>query len=59
MPLNREWHLAHRMPPKATPEERIQWHIEHHAHCDCREIPAKLAEEIARRAATDGSGGEA
>ncbi len=40
--LNREWHLAHRMPPRATLEQRLGWHLEHHAHCACRPIPGKL-----------------
>ncbi len=47
--LNREWHLAHRMPLNATIEQRIAWHVEHSRHCACRPLPAKLAEEMRRR----------
>jgi hypothetical protein len=30
------------MPPKATQEQRIEWHREHQQHCACREIPKSL-----------------
>jgi hypothetical protein len=42
--LKRAWHEKHRMPAKATLEQRIAWHLEHRKHCSCRPIPAKLAE---------------
>ena len=47
--LNKEWHLAHRMPENATIEERIAWHLEHSKHCGCRPIPDKLKAEIKKR----------
>lgn len=47
--LNREWHAAHRMPARATLEERIAWHLEHQRHCRCRPIPEKLLGEMKRR----------
>lgn len=37
------------MPPNATLNERIQWHLEHQQHCSCRSIPEKLKEEMSRR----------
>ena len=46
--LNKEWHLAHRMPKNATMEERIAWHIEHSKHCSCRSIPDKLKQPAKR-----------
>lgn len=49
MKLNKEWHLAHRMPKSPTMEQRIEWHIEHAKHCQCREIPAKLKAEMKKR----------
>lgn len=50
MPINKEWHLAHPMPPHATIEQRIQWHIEHLKNCGCRkDIPEKLKEEMKKR----------
>jgi hypothetical protein len=49
MKLNKEWHLAHRMPKHPTEEQRLQWHIEHARHCQCREIPPKLKAELKRR----------
>ena len=47
--LNREWHLSHRMPPKATLEQRLEWHAEHAKNCRCRPITGKLAEEMKKR----------
>ena len=49
--LNKEWHLAHRMPKNATIEERIEWHLEHSKNCACRPIPDKLKAEIKKRKA--------
>lgn len=49
MKLNKEWHLAHRMPKSPTMKQRIEWHIEHAKHCQCREIPAKLKAEMKKR----------
>lgn len=43
MPINAEWHEAHRMPRNATLEQRIAWHAEHARACACREVPPKLA----------------
>ena len=37
--LNRDWHSANRMPKKATPEQRIAWHVAHQKNCSCRPIP--------------------
>lgn len=47
--LNKAWHLEHRMPPKATFEQRVKWHVEHVKHCACRPIPDKLREEMKAR----------
>lgn len=44
--LDKAWHLKHRMPPNATFEQRVRWHLEHVKHCACRPIPAKLREEM-------------
>ena len=40
--LNKTWHAKNRMPPKATVQQRIAWHLAHRKHCGCRPIPAKL-----------------
>ena len=47
--LNAEWHLSNKMPPKATIEQRIEWHLEHFKNCLCAPIPAKLLEEMKKR----------
>jgi hypothetical protein len=48
--LNAAWHKKHPMPPRATVEQRIAWHLDHARQCACRPIPAKLHAEIRRRA---------
>ncbi|MFI5129153.1 MAG: hypothetical protein ACHQFX_04150 [Chitinophagales bacterium] len=49
MKLNKEWHLAHPMPKNPTEEQRIEWHIEHAKHCQCRKIPPKVKAEMKKR----------
>jgi hypothetical protein len=49
MKLNKEWHLAHRMPKNATIEQRIAWHIEHKKNCNCRDMPDRLKLEMKKR----------
>jgi hypothetical protein len=44
--LNKEWHLAHRMPKNPTLDQRIAWHIEHKRNCACRDIPEKIRKAI-------------
>jgi uncharacterized protein (DUF1697 family) len=47
--LNRTWHETHRMPAKATLDQRARWHLEHCKHCGCRPIPASLAATLKAR----------
>ncbi len=47
--INKEWHLKHKMPQKATMEQRIQWHLAHARNCGCRKIEGKLADEMRKR----------
>lgn len=49
MKLNKEWHLKHKMPAKATLDQRIEWHLKHVVNCSCRGIPEKLLEEMKKR----------
>jgi len=44
--INKEWHLAHKMPKNPTLEQRLIWHEEHAKHCTCREMPEELAKLI-------------
>jgi len=44
--MNRTWHEEHKMPAKASEQERIQWHLEHAQACRCRPFPAKLMEKL-------------
>jgi hypothetical protein len=48
--LNAAWHKAHRMPPKATLDERVSWHLAHLEACGCRpDLPATIVAELKRR----------
>jgi len=47
--LSRDWHREHRMPAKATVEQRLEWHLEHAKYCGCRLIPVKVTDEIEKR----------
>jgi len=50
MKINKEWHLAHKMPERATMDQRITWHLEHLAACSCRaELPAGIIAEMKKR----------
>jgi hypothetical protein len=46
--MNKTWHAENKMPPKATLEQRIQWHREHQMHCACREVPRSLLQASRR-----------
>jgi hypothetical protein len=37
------------MPQSASLDDRIAWHFAHAQNCTCREMPPKIAAEIARR----------
>ncbi len=49
MKINREWHLANKMPKNPSIEKRIKWHLDHAKNCTCRPMPKKLKEEFDRR----------
>lgn len=55
--MNADWHRAHPMPPRATEQQRVEWHLEHTELCACREVPPGLREkvEVLRRARAEGS----
>ena len=50
--MNREWHKQNKMPHSPTVTQRIAWHLEHAAKCQCRGIPQGLLAEIAKRGLT-------
>jgi hypothetical protein len=41
--LNKEWHRSHRMPPKATRDQRIKWHA---AACGCRAVAESIRGDV-------------
>ncbi len=51
--LNAAWHKANRMPPKATLDQRVAWHLDHLKACGCRtDLPATIVAELKRRGIT-------
>jgi hypothetical protein len=51
MAINAAWHAKHRMPPNATPVERLKWHVAHAKHCACRPFTAGMRAKLQRAAA--------
>ena len=47
--MNAAWHRANPMPPRATLDQRIAWHLAHAEACGCRPIAGKLLEEMRQR----------
>lgn len=49
-PINAAWHRSHRMPARATLEQRVAWHLAHLKACGCRtDLPATIVAELKRR----------
>ncbi|WP_062132715.1 hypothetical protein [Demequina aestuarii] len=46
--INRQWHADHRMPAKATEDQRGAWHSEHIEACGCRELSAREQDLVVR-----------
>jgi len=44
--INKEWHLANKMPNNPTREERMLWHREHQKYCDCRPASPEFRKEL-------------
>jgi hypothetical protein len=49
MTLNRDWHLAHKMPQNPTLDQRVAWHLDHAKNCSCRKLEGKILDEIKKR----------
>jgi hypothetical protein len=47
--LNATWHQANRMPPRASLDQRLAWHLAHAKACRCRGLPAGILAELKRR----------
>lgn len=48
--MNTGWHKLHPMPQHPTTDQRIEWHLQHSRHCQCRtDLPEKLKEEMVNR----------
>jgi hypothetical protein len=48
--INATWHNANRMPPRATLDQRVDWHLAHLKACACRtDLPASIVAELKRR----------
>jgi hypothetical protein len=44
--INKEWHLANKMPKNPSEEQRLLWHIEHNKNCECRKPSPELQAKI-------------
>jgi hypothetical protein len=48
--INAAWHKAHKMPARATLDQRVEWHLAHLAACGCRtDLPESIRSELKRR----------
>lgn len=54
MTINALWHAANPMPPNATLNQQIAWHLKHARVCGCRPMPERIKAEIARRSGQQG-----
>jgi hypothetical protein len=49
MKINAEWHTNNKMPKNPTLDQRVAWHIQHAAHCQCRPLEGKMLGEIKKK----------
>lgn len=49
MAINKEWHLAHKMPRNPTLDQKVTLHFEHAQHCSCRRLDEKMRDAFVRR----------
>ena len=50
--MNAPWHDAHPMPPRATLDQRVAWHVAHAKACRRRPMPATVVAKLKRRGRT-------
>jgi hypothetical protein len=48
--INATWHRQHPMPPRATADQRLRWHLTHAKACGCRKLTAAQLAELRRKA---------
>ncbi len=53
--INAAWHEGHPMPPRATLDQRVTWHVAHAKACGCRPMPASVIAELTRRGVAGGA----
>jgi hypothetical protein len=46
MKINKDWHLANRMPKNPNHGQRMLWHIDHAKNCTCRLPSEKLKAQM-------------
>jgi len=44
--MNAAWHDKHRMPNRASRDQRVRWHLAHAKACGCHKIPKSVIAEI-------------
>jgi len=48
--INATWHKKHPMPPRATPRQRLRWHLAHAKACGCRELTPSMLKKLTQQA---------
>ena len=54
--MNARWHDAHPMPPRATLDQRVAWHVAHAKACGCRADAGDRRRRVAAARCKAGSG---
>lgn len=49
MKINKDWHLANKMPKNPSLDQRVIWHLNHAKNCTCRPLGGKIMDEIKKR----------
>lgn len=49
MKINKDWHLANKMPKNSSLDQRVEWHLAHVKNCQCRKLEGSILEEIKKR----------
>jgi hypothetical protein len=48
--INAEWHKANPMPKNPSADQRLDWHLEHLKHCQCRtDLPKSVLKTMEER----------
>lgn len=46
MKINKDWHVVNKMPKNPTSAQRLAWHTEHAANCQCRPFTEDMKKKL-------------